>query len=931
MSQAETNNASRFQHSLKIGVRNGVFIFLVTLCLFLILSLASYNPADPGFNTTGTHQHVTNVAGSMGAWIASILYFFFGVTSWILPLMCANEVWKAFREYSVNHGFEWALFAFRFAGFLLVLACSASLLTLYSLAGLSSDAGGVLGVSISHLLLPSLNFIGSTLLLISGFLFGITILTGLSWIKVMDKTGEFTIKFLNFIKIRLSRSLHARNTRKSQKIQDKLLENEGFETNSDVIKTNNDSSLSTPKINRTQPSSTVEHYNQTIEVTKDRTIHLRIKAGIKSFISRSFGLFRLNKKISSDFNQKIEDSSDVLSEDLPLLQPSERIEPTISFDQVHQDQLSKMSGSHKLTDNLTTKNHPSSESKFEVTAQRTVSGQTGQTTQSPSIKSSETDFHDSQLSAFSPVKIEPFVKHSTESLRAKREKQGKLFEVGGSPLPPITLLDPVDTSPKQGYSEETLTIMSRLLEDKLADFGVSAKVVEVNPGPVITRFEIQPAAGVKVSKISNLVKDLARSMAVISVRVVEIIPGKSVVGIEIPNEHRDIVHFIEALSSKEYDESESPLTLGLGNDIAGNPVVVNLAKMPHLLVAGTTGSGKSVGVNSMILSMLFKATPEQVRFIFIDPKMLELSIYEGIPHLLAPVVTDMKEAANSLRWCVAEMERRYRLMASLGVRNLAGYNRKLQEAITAGQPIKDPLWKPEEHLLNEEQERPDLHTLPFIVVFIDEFADMMMIVGKKVEELIARIAQKARAAGIHLVLATQRPSVDVITGLIKANVPTRISFQVSSKIDSRTVLDQGGAEQLLGQGDMLYLPPGSGMPVRVHGAFVSDDEVHRVVAHWKKQGRPDYVEDILTGGDSTDPMVMAITGESNDSEQDALYDQAVAFVLETRKSSISAVQRKLKIGYNRSANLIEAMEAAGILSAPEHNGTREILIPSRET
>jgi S-DNA-T family DNA segregation ATPase FtsK/SpoIIIE len=332
----------------------------------------------------------------------------------------------------------------------------------------------------------------------------------------------------------------------------------------------------------------------------------------------------------------------------------------------------------------------------------------------------------------------------------------------------------------------------------------------------------------------------------------------------------------------------------------------------------------------MILSMLFKATPEQVRFIFIDPKMLELSIYEGIPHLLAPVVTDMKEAANSLRWCVAEMERRYRLMASLGVRNLAGYNRKLQEAMAEGQPIKDPLWKPEDHLLNEEQERPDLQTLPFIVVFIDEFADMMMIVGKKVEELIARIAQKARAAGIHLVLATQRPSVDVITGLIKANVPTRISFQVSSKIDSRTVLDQGGAEQLLGQGDMLYLPPGSGMPVRVHGAFVSDDEVHRVVAHWKKQGQPDYVEDILTGGDSTDPMVMAITGESDDSEQDPLYDQAVAFVLETRKASISAVQRKLKIGYNRSANLIEAMEAAGILSPPEHNGTREILIPSRE-
>lgn len=527
----------------------------------------------------------------------------------------------------------------------------------------------------------------------------------------------------------------------------------------------------------------------------------------------------------------------------------------------------------------------------------------------------------------SGIKISPFVKKSQKkSKRAEDEKQGSLFIASDGPLPSFALLDPADKSKKAGFSKEMLEHMSRLLEEKLGDFGVSAEVVEVNPGPVITRFEIQPAPGVKVSKISNLAKDLARSLAVLAVRVVEVIPGKSVVGIEIPNEHREIVRFSEVMQSKDYDESDSPLTLGLGNDIAGDPVVVNLAKMPHLLVAGTTGSGKSVGVNSMILSMLFKATPDEVRFIMVDPKMLELSIYDGIPHLLTPVVTDMKEAANALRWCVAEMERRYKLMAAMGVRNIAGYNRKVKEAQERGEPLLDPLWQPDEHLLNEEQQRPELETLPFIVVVIDEFADMMMIVGKKVEELIARIAQKARAAGIHLILATQRPSVDVITGLIKANVPTRISFQVSSKIDSRTVLDQGGAEQLLGHGDMLYMPPGTSVPIRVHGAFVDDHEVHKVVDDWKQRGEPDYLEEVLSGGESSDPIAMAM-GDGGDNEQDALYDEAVAFVTETRRVSISSVQRKLKIGYNRSANLVEAMEQAGVVSSAGHNGAREVLAP----
>ena len=502
-------------------------------------------------------------------------------------------------------------------------------------------------------------------------------------------------------------------------------------------------------------------------------------------------------------------------------------------------------------------------------------------------------------------------------------RQQRLFDLKSSAeLPDLELLDELDPDDDRGYSEASLEAISRLLELKLADFGIEAQVVSVLPGPVITRFEIQPAAGVKVQRITALVKDLARSLAVISVRIVEVIPGKSVVGIEIPNEHREIVRLKEIFSDPAFQEAKSPLTLALGKDIMGKAVIADITRMPHLLVAGTTGSGKSVGVNAMILSILCKATPDEVRMILVDPKMLELSVYEGIPHLLTPVVTDMREAAHALNWCVAEMERRYRLMASLGVRNLAGYNRQIQDAQKKG-GIPDPLWN--EQL---DGEPPMLEALPLIVVVIDEFADMMMIVGKKVEQLIARIAQKARAAGIHLVLATQRPSVDVITGLIKANIPTRISFQVSSKIDSRTILDQGGAEQLLGHGDMLFLPPGSGIPTRVHGAFVSDEEVHRIVSDWKQRGAPDYRTDVLSGGEDEPFVVIESNGSTE--QDDPLYDEAVEFILGSRRASISSVQRKLRIGYNRAARLIEAMEEAGIVSEMGTNGSREVLVPKRD-
>jgi len=528
-------------------------------------------------------------------------------------------------------------------------------------------------------------------------------------------------------------------------------------------------------------------------------------------------------------------------------------------------------------------------------------------------------------------RIEPVMSTLEPSERAEKERQVPLFDPpAAGELPPLSLLDDPPEQ-KAGYSKESLEAMSRLVELKLKDFGIDVEVKSVSPGPVITRFELDPAPGVKVSQIANLAKDLARSLSVVSVRVVEVIPGKSFVGLEIPNENRQLVTLGEILKSRAYDDLASPVTLALGKDIGGHSVVADLARMPHLLIAGTTGSGKSVGINAMVLSILYKTQPEHVRLIMIDPKMLELSVYEGIPHLLAPVVTDMKEAANSLRWCVAEMDRRYRLMSALGVRNIGGYNRKVRDAIDAGEPIKDPMFKPPD-LFDEDKpiEHPTLMPLPFIVVIIDELADMMMIVGKKVEELIARLAQKARASGIHMILATQRPSVDVITGLIKANVPTRIAFQVSAKVDSRTILDQMGAENLLGHGDMLYLPPGTSLPIRVHGAFVDDDEVHAVVRHLKKSGAPRYIDEILEGPSGPTSGLTGIDklGELDDSEQDAFYDQAVQVVLETRKASISGVQRRLKIGYNRAARMVEAMEAAGMVGPLQSNGTREILVPT---
>ncbi|PIE44282.1 MAG: cell division protein FtsK [Gammaproteobacteria bacterium] len=831
----------QFHSYVSQGIKEGALIGLIALCVYLMMALISYNPDDPGWATTGSDGVATNYGGRTGAWFADVLFYFFGHVAYLFPVLLAFRAFRLFQHRKLNAPIHWPLLLLRLAGFVLILIASTTFLALYSVAGLGANAGGEIGNEIARLMLHEFNLVGTTLLLVSIFLFGVTVFTGLSWFSVMDRLGGLCLKAVEGIRQLLS----------------------GEEKPDETA-------VPPVLLNKVSVSDYAASQDESPGYKK------RFFAGWASKLKNKLGVG--NRSPNETANER----------EVADTWPSG---------------FKKKGGA---------KNQVELRPEVKAATQKATSESRGK--YAPKLNDN--------------IEIKPLeTKKKTTSKRAARELQGSLFDASAGPLPSIAILDPPDRNKNQGFSPEYLKSLSHLLEAKLKDFGVVAEVVAVNPGPVITRFEIQPAPGVKVAKISNLAKDLARSLAVLSVRVVEVIPGKSVVGIEIPNEVREVVRFSEVLYSEEYEKADSPLVLALGNDIAGNAVIANLAKMPHVLVAGTTGSGKSVGINAMILSILFKAPPDEVRFLMVDPKMLELSIYEGIPHLLAPVVTDMKEAANGLRWCVAEMERRYKLMASMGVRNIAGFNRRVKDAQRNGEPLKDPLWQPDEMLNNSEEDHPELEALPFIVVVIDEFADMMMIVGKKVEELIARIAQKARAAGIHLVLATQRPSVDVITGLIKANIPTRISFLVSSKVDSRTIIDQGGAEQLLGHGDMLYLPAGTSLPERVHGAFVSDEEVHRVVADWKKRGEPDYIDAVLEGGDSDTMLGMGQGGGEEGEESDALYDEAVAFVTESRRASISAVQRRLKIGYNRAANLVESMEAAGVVSPAGHNGTREVIAP----
>jgi S-DNA-T family DNA segregation ATPase FtsK/SpoIIIE len=802
-----------------------------TFAFFLLLAIASFHPADPGWSQVGLQTNINNWVGTTGAWIADILLFSFGYTAYAVPFASAFLGWFLFQRVKTLVEFDYLTIGLRLIGVILLMLGVTGLSSINFNDIYAFSAGGMIGDVVSSAMLPYFNQAGTILLLLCFFCTGFTLTTGLSWLSLIDGLGAMVIisaKHMARLPVHLSSMSIRRLPNKA---------------NSEVAA---ESKVSITSMRATSVSSLASENDN----TKANTV-----------VEREVPHFGIPEEVFAD-DAQLANASEV-----PAISRMEGLKQRFAKRQ------SIDRGHH----------HEKSSEQLSVSAE----------------------------------------KHDTAKVNDTAVESGNSTEEAVTPMPSFDLLERADKH-ENPISPEELEAVSRLVEQKLADFNIEANVVGVHPGPVITRFELDLAPGVKVSKITALSKDLARAMSAISVRVVEVIPGKSVIGLELPNKNREMVRLSEVISCDVFQTASSPLTMVLGADISGKPVVVDLVKMPHLLVAGTTGSGKSVGVNVMILSLLYKSTPEDVRMIMIDPKMLELSVYEGIPHLLAEVVTDMKEAANALRWCVGEMERRYRLMSELGVRNLKGYNTKILEAIDAGEPIKDPLWRSEHSML---EEAPDLEKLPAIVVVVDEFADMMMIVGKKVEELIARIAQKARAAGIHLVLATQRPSVDVITGLIKANIPTRIAFQVSSKIDSRTILDQQGAETLLGAGDMLYLPPGTGVPTRVHGAFVDDHEVHAVVADWKRRGKPEYIEEILNGEASADVLLPGEQPEGGDQEMDTFYDEAVSFVTESRKVSVSSVQRKFRIGYNRAARIVEQMELSGVVSASGHNGNREVLAP----
>ena len=804
----------------------GSLIICCMIATYILIALSSFSASDPGWSQSNFDGDIQNLTGAVGAWLADVLFYIFGYTAYIIPVIIALTGWLLFKRTHKLLEIDYFSVGLRLIGFLLIVFSLAALGSMNASGLYEFSAGGVAGDVIGQAMLPYFNQLGTTLLLLCFVGAGFTLLTGISWLTVIDMTGFATLWCLKSLK-----ELPARLTPEKVETED----TRGF-------------------------LSVVERFREK----------------------------RSREQAEEELHQD-DEQFEAASEQVAANELS-RIEPQLTKSEPAQEPTIQAPWVTENKDELETIDFDSKESTGAVNASKRIK--------------------DDKAKIVDGIVILPG--QEEQAMSAPME-----------PLPSISLLD-VPNRQSNPISQEELEQVGKLVEVKLADFNITAKVVGVYPGPVITRFELELAPGVKASKITNLSKDLARSLLAENVRVVEVIPGKAYVGLELPNKFRETVFMRDVLDCKEFRDNPSHLSMVLGADIGGKPVIVDLGKMPHLLVAGTTGSGKSVGVNVMITSLLYKSGPDDVRFIMIDPKMLELSVYEGIPHLLCEVVTDMKEAANSLRWCVGEMERRYKLMSALGVRNLKGYNAKIKLAKEAGEPIVDPLWKSSDSM---EPEAPELDKLPSIVVVVDEFADMMMIVGKKVEELIARIAQKARAAGIHLILATQRPSVDVITGLIKANIPTRMAFQVSSRIDSRTILDQQGAETLLGMGDMLYLPPGTSVPSRVHGAFIDDHEVHKVVADWHARGKPQYIEDILQGAAEGEQVLLPGEASESDEDTDALYDEAVAFVTQTRRGSISSVQRKFKIGYNRAARIIEQMELQGVVSAQGHNGNREVLAP----
>lgn len=956
-----------------------ILLTIIGLSVCLFLSLFTYNPSDPGWSRTAWHTPISNFGGYLGAYVSDVLFQFLGFVAFSIPVIfiffCLQLMHYFYRH--ANDPINYFSVSFRIIGILAFIFSSTGFFALNIQDAEQFEAGGYLGSIVIESLLPVMSNLVTSLVLLATSFACVTLLTGLSWLYLIEKLGALVMLLLSPIRwlFSLRKTRHVaddendapENPQSAEQEQDPQFT---IPFDHDAVNIQQTAPLNI-KVDDQQAEATIkiDKQPQTEATLSPKTEDDKLKQTTMELVKALQELNARSLAAAEDSSNKTQnqlESDDILTRIESILQNMKERDSDSVKSLVEQIQLNKSATVDPFEhDKYTISDAPSkplfimNDNQPSITLQHDseIDEENEQSAFDPIIELSAdepeplfitpqimtdvelperipaTDVDIDLLKKENPViediyqvettdekvqTFEPIADDEQDSLihpLLRRDDTPRAKPT--TPLPSLNLLTAPPTT-RIEVDHAALNAMAELIEKSLADYRVKAKVVDYMPGPVITRFEIELAPGIKAARISTLDRDLARSLSMPSVRVVEVIPGKPYVGIELPNKNRQTVYFREVLDSPQFKNAQSPLTVVLGKDIAGQSVVADLAKMPHLLVAGTTGSGKSVGVNAMILSILYKSQPEDVRFIMIDPKMLELSIYEGIPHLLTQVVTDMKDAANALNWCVNEMERRYRLMSFLGVRNIAGYNEKIKLAEEMGRPIPDPLWKPTDSM---DLNMPTLEKLPYIVVMVDEFADLIMAVGKKVEELIARLAQKARAAGIHLVLATQRPSVDVITGLIKANIPTRIAFTVSSKIDSRTILDQMGAESLLGMGDMLYLAPNSSIPIRVHGAFVRDEEVHAVVQDWKARGTPKYIENVTVSTDDSESGSL----DGIDEELDPLFDQVVAFVVETRRASISSVQRKFRIGYNRAARIVEQMELEGIISPPSHNGNREVL------
>ncbi|WP_150138380.1 DNA translocase FtsK [Candidatus Enterovibrio escicola] len=908
-------------------LKETVLILALLSAVFILVALLSYDYTDPSWSQTAWDGVVQNAAGTFGAWVADTLFFMLGTLAYPFPLFLVLGGWVFFYRRGDSEAPNFTITATRLLGVVLLL------LTSCGLADLNFDdfwyfsSGGVIGNVLNSITLPLFNLLGSTLVFLFLWATGFMLFTGISWLTIVETLGEKTLLSVTLVVDRLrgdkpwtrgimvntSKSVDATDVDKNDPLFTKCLGNDARE------------------VTDQKEFNKIKHINQFGNKSDIPSIHT--PSSVPTELKRKETIITsvvISEETKSDeINGCIEDAWS-LSDRATTDCPNDTVIKSNDEDVQTQGIIHTLSGlspeapmvNEFLNDGMFIKEKyvdasfsDESNSKIKINNTDDLSGSDSEQIR-PMILDEYNPFFGiprEDENNFAGT-LHPFLVKDEPNLLKPKES-----------LPTIDLLDPPRNIMTRA-SDEELQYLAKLIESRLEDYKIKVTVKGIFPGPVITRFELDPAPGVKGSRIVGLAKDIARSLSTKVVRVVDVIPGKPYIGLELPNTNRETVYMSDVIASERFQSSKSPLTVVLGKDIAGDVMVTDLSKAPHMLVAGTTGSGKSVGVNVMIISMLYKASPEDVRFIMIDPKMLELSVYEGIPHLLTEVVTDMKDAGNALRWCVAEMERRYQLMSALGVRNIGGFNDKVKKANEVNHPIPDPLWKLGDRM---DETVPVLVKLPYIVVIVDEFADLMMVVGKKVEELIARLAQKARAAGIHLVLATQRPSVDVITGLIKANIPTRLAFTVSTKIDSRTILDQGGAESLLGMGDMLFMPNGSNHPARIHGAFVNDDEVHRVVSNWKARGKPQYFTDITNGDQGSEGLLPSEVAESTDDENlDQLFDQVVIFITESRRASVSSVQRRFKIGYNRAARIVEQLEAQGIVSPPGHNSNREVLVQS---